>query len=142
MTIDETATDEMALDEWYETAPEGSADWSRAYFAVLCSHVIIIGAMTPLTALIAEVSRDAFVSLDVELPLITRVYLLDVGPLGIVAISVFATLAMAVMALVRRQSLSVVLASMTFIATAVFLLLGISSAVVPLFDLMRDLQLS
>ena len=46
MTMDETTTDEMTMDEWYETPPEGSVNWSRAYFAVLCNHVIIIGAMT------------------------------------------------------------------------------------------------
>jgi hypothetical protein len=142
MTTDETDADQLAINEWYETAPEGSVDWSRAYFAVLFNHVIIVGAMTPLTALIVEMSRDAFVSLDVKLPLLTRVYLLDIGPLGIVAISIFATLAIGVMALIRRQMLAVVLSSMTCIATAVFLLLGISSAVVPLFDLMREVQLS
>jgi hypothetical protein len=139
MTADETATDQLAIDEWYETVPEGSVNWSRAFWVVFCNHVVIIGAMTPLTALIVQMSRDAFVSLDAELPVITRVYLMDIGPLGIVAISVFTTLAIIVMALIRHQLLSVVLSSMTFVATGVFLLLGISSAVIPLFDLMKDL---
>jgi len=140
MTMDEAATDKLAPEEWYETAPEGSVSWARAYLAVLCSQAIIIGAMTPLTALIAAMSRDAFVSLDAELPIITRVYLMDIGPLGIVAVSVFATFATAMMALIRRQLLSVVLSTISFVATAVFLLLGVSSAIIPLFDLMRALQ--
>ena len=141
MTADETTTDEMTMDEWYDTPSEGSINWSRAYFAVLCNHVIIIGAMTPFAAKIVQLSRDNCALLDVELPTMSRAFLLDIGPLGIVAISVFATLAIAVIALIRRQVLAVVLCSMTFISAAVFLLLGIASAVIPLLAFLQDLEL-
>jgi hypothetical protein len=130
--IDEIAPDKMVIDEWYETLPEGSVNWSRAYFAVLWNHVIIIGAMTPLTARIVQLARDHCLALNVELARISAVFLVDLGPWRIMAISVFATLAVAVMALIRRQLLGVLLSSLTFMATAVFLFLGIASAFFPL----------
>lgn len=112
-------------------------DWSRSYCVLVLNQMLVVSLVTLLGATLLGESYRACEAADLELPGFTGWYFTSVGPAGLMlAGAVSVMVSVGAMGL-RRRFAGIVVATMSFVGSIMFLAGGVFSSIAPLLAAIR-----
>lgn len=117
---------------------ERQSNWSKCYWGLIVNQVLVVGLVSLLGAAMLGEAHRACEAASLELPGFTEWYY-SIGPLGLLlagAVSIAVSLAAVGL---RRRIGGIVVVTVSFVSSIVFLAGGVFSSIAPLLVAIRNM---
>ena len=113
-------------------------NWTRCYWVLILNQLLVLGPIVLLAAAMLHQAYQACEAASLELPGIAELYLLSIGPIGLLLAGLLSIGLSLFAACFRQRFVAVLLTSVSFVSCMVFLCGGLFASIAPLLVAIRN----